>query len=307
MVSMEMYCFWFVVAAVATLSSAGQIQTRPAALVSKLGQPTAIKVITHSTRASSTTSSILSTITTTILSSSSISTTSSSSRPTPTHFNRFVNVTWEEFTDAFVSNKFPAPNKTHYADFVHGVELYGNITSKREAAMFLAQLLHESGGLRYIAELRCVENPKNCINDYRTPRLDIKGKQYYGRGYIQLTWAENYLAASKYLFGDDRLLKDPDSVANNERLSWDVSFWYWKARVGVHQGIHRGEFGVSTMMINGGIECGGKPNVAAISRFQIYGNVLLAFGIDEKPNPIGCKRRIVNAKYGPWALQRRRF
>lgn len=244
--------------------------------------------------------------TTRVTHTSSSSTASKTTISKPTYVNRFVNISWVEFGDAFLKNRFPVPNRTHYTDFINGVELYGNITSKREAAMFLAQLLHESGGLKYKAELRCVENPKNCINDYKTPRLDVKGKQYYGRGYIQLTWAENYLAASKDLFGDDRLLKDPDSVASNGQLSWDVSFWYWKARVGMHAGIHRGEFGVSTMMINGGIECSGKPNAAAMNRFQLYSNVLAAFGIDEKPNPLGCKRILGPSKYGK-IIRGRRF
>lgn len=227
-------------------------------------------------------------------------------KPRSNHVNKYVNVTWDEFKDAFTRNRFPAPKRTHYEDFIDGVELYGNVTSKREAAMFLAQLLHESGGLRYKAEIRCNVNPKSCLMDYRTPGLDVKGKQYYGRGYIQLTWAENYFAASMDIFGDDRLLKNPERVSSDEKISWDVSFWYWKAKVKVHQGIDRGEFGTSTMLINGGIECNGNPNIAAVGRYCIYMNIMRSFGLSEKPNPLGCKRR-TRYNFGNKRIPHRRF
>ena len=229
-----------------------------------------------------------------------------SPKPRSRYINKYVNITWDEFKDAFTRNRFLVPKRSHYEDFIEGIELYGNVTCKREAAMFLAQLLHESGGLRYKAEIRCNVNPKNCIADYRTPELDVKGKQYYGRGYIQLTWAENYLAASKSIYGDDRLLKNPEIVSSDEKLSWDVSFWYWKAKVKVHQGIDRGEFGTSTMLINGDIECKSNPNIAAISRFCIYRNIMRSFGLDEKPNPLGCKRRNMYT-FENQRIQHRRF
>ena len=41
----------------------------------------------------------------------------------------------------------------------------------------------------------------------------------------------NYGAASKALYGDNRLLTNADQVARNETIAWDVSFWYWSARV----------------------------------------------------------------------------
>jgi chitinase len=50
--------------------------------------------------------------------------------------------------------------------------------------MFLAQILHESGGLRYKRELACINT--GCPNDYQITGPGIPGKRYYGRGYIQL-------------------------------------------------------------------------------------------------------------------------
>lgn len=202
------------------------------------------------------------------------------------------NVTWKEFHDAITKNQFPPPKITQYLEFRKGLVIYGQMESKREIAMFLAQILHESGGLQYKEEIRCAENPKNCAKDYVDPLKDIKGKQYFGRGYIQLTWAMNYEAASKDLYGDGRLLKDPDLVAKNEGISWGVSFWYWHKRVRNHPGIPRGEFGTSTALINGALECNGRASTAALNRFRIYSQILKIFGINEKPNPLGCKKLV---------------
>lgn len=37
-------------------------------------------------------------------------------------------------------------------------------------------------------------------------------KRYYGRGPLQLTWNYNYGQVSRAIFGDNRLLNDPDMV-----------------------------------------------------------------------------------------------
>ena len=51
------------------------------------------------------------------------------------------------------------------------------------------------------------------------------GWKYRGRGYIQLTGKSNYAAASRAIFGDDRLVKDPDLV-NNPKIAAEVTAWY---------------------------------------------------------------------------------
>ena len=53
------------------------------------------------------------------------------------------------------------------------------------------------------------------------------GFKYRGRGFIQLTGKKNYAAASKAIFGDDRLVKDPD-MANNPETAAAISAWYMK-------------------------------------------------------------------------------
>jgi hypothetical protein len=37
---------------------------------------------------------------------------------------------------------------------------------------------------------------------------------------MQLTWDYNYKDASAYLYGDDRLLRNPDSVGEDPEVGW---------------------------------------------------------------------------------------
>jgi predicted chitinase len=51
------------------------------------------------------------------------------------------------------------------------------------------------------------------------------GWKFRGRGYIQLTGKNNYAAASKAIFGDDRLVENPDLV-NDPNVASEVVAWY---------------------------------------------------------------------------------
>ena len=93
---------------------------------------------------------------------------------------------FQEFSNALTQNGFPAPSSTQYTNFVNGMSSQGGITTKREAAMFLAQIMHESGGLLLVIETACGIGCVNCPYDYLSPGLDYPGKRYCGRGYIQL-------------------------------------------------------------------------------------------------------------------------
>jgi hypothetical protein len=75
-------------------------------------------------------------------------------------------VTWEEFQNAFIASKYPVPTYAKYNSSILNAETEGNITSKRELAMFLAQIILESGGLIYVQEIRCVSH--GCPGDYET-------------------------------------------------------------------------------------------------------------------------------------------
>ncbi|KAJ1955641.1 hypothetical protein IWQ62_005486 [Dispira parvispora] len=150
--------------------------------------------------------------------------------------------------------------------------------------MFLANVLHESGGLQYKAEIKCQGNG-GCPGEYS----HVPGEPtYYGRGYMQLTWKENYRAASLALLNNDELVKNPDLVATDEKLAWGVSFHYWFTRVHTSEGVINGRFGDSISKINGALECGGGNTAAVAKRQEYFTKCLSAFGVNEQPDFSGC-------------------
>ena len=66
---------------------------------------------------------------------------------------------------------------------------------------------------------------------------------------------------------------------------------FWRKYVNIKAAVSkRNEFGVTTKVINGGLECGKRRlNTNAKKRFSIYKQVLRAFNIVEKPVEKGCE------------------
>ncbi|KAJ2750842.1 hypothetical protein GGI19_004868 [Coemansia pectinata] len=186
-----------------------------------------------------------------------------------------------------ISNSYPAPSSAQCNSFVKNMKSAGGIASSREAAMFLANILWESDGLRAKEEYDCQTLPDWCAQNYKTPE-DVSGQTYWGRGYIQLTWHYNYLDASKGLYGDDRLAKDTAQVAKDEDIAWKVSFWFWKDRVRSDPGVQAGNFGASINKINGGLECRGSAQDKAKKRYAMYKAILPVFAPGETPKEAGC-------------------
>lgn len=128
-------------------------------------------------------------------------------------------------------------------------------TSLRIAA-FIAQVGHESGQFRYVKEL----GGDQYLSKYdtgplakrlgNTPEADGDGQKYRGRGLIQITGHDNYLACSKALFGDDRLLRTPELL---EQAEWACksAAWYWNSR-NLNALADAGDMKEITRRINGG-------------------------------------------------------
>jgi len=187
----------------------------------------------------------------------------------------------QSFQRAVASAGFPSPPRTIFHGFQNAFADLSYTPTRAQLAMFLAQCLHESDGLRATTEYACASG---CPGRYVTP-LDVPGKQYYGRGFIQLTWAYNYKAASDALFSNPQvLLDDPDRVAKDLQLAWSTAAWFWVNHV-VPQapGLN---FGATTRVINGGIECNGYSS-AARKRWEIFQNVARVLGIDNV-SEAGC-------------------
>jgi putative chitinase len=103
-----------------------------------------------------------------------------------------------------------------------------------ELAQFMAQTRHESWDFGKMKE---VGNKKQFAK-YDAPRkakqLGNKvrgdGERFKGRGFIQLTGRDNYTRASQQIFGDDRLVKNPD-LASRLDVGAQIALWFWKNQV----------------------------------------------------------------------------
>jgi putative chitinase len=123
-------------------------------------------------------------------------------------------------------------------------------TPARQAA-FLAQILHESGLLRWPVE---IWGPTSAQARYDT-RYDLgnvapgDGFKYRGRGLIQLTGRANYKKAGDAL-GED-LIVHPE-LLGEPALACRSAAWFWKAH-GCNELADAGDFEHITKRINGGL------------------------------------------------------
>ncbi|MGP4004479.1 glycoside hydrolase family 19 protein [Streptomyces sp. 8N706] len=144
---------------------------------------------------------------------------------------------------------------------------------KQEAAAFLANVSHETGGLVHIVEQNTSNYPHYC--DASRPYGCPAGQAaYYGRGPIQLSWNFNYKAAGDALGID--LLNNPYRVQNDAAVAWKTGLWYWNTQIGPgrmtpHTAMveSRG-FGETIRSINGSLECDGKNPAQVQSRIDAY-------------------------------------
>lgn len=129
-------------------------------------------------------------------------------------------------TTEILALKFGA-QPAHALTIENTMILYG-IVDPLEKAYYLAQWAHETQGFKYARE---IWGPTAAQKGYEG-RADLgndvpgDGKRYMGRGDCQLTGKNNYRAYSRYKFGDDRLLLQPQLVEQLP-LRADVAAWYW--------------------------------------------------------------------------------
>jgi len=131
------------------------------------------------------------------------------------------------------------------------------IDHPKRIAAFLAQVGHESGQLRYVKELGSdrylsrYDTGPLALRLGNTPEADGDGQLYCGRGLIQVTGRNNYQACSRALFGDERLLAQPQ-LLEQPRWACESAAWFWQSR-GLNALADRGEFNRITRHINGGL------------------------------------------------------
>ncbi|KAF2321968.1 hypothetical protein P3X46_010380 [Hevea brasiliensis] len=149
--------------------------------------------------------------------------------------------------------------------------------SKREIAAFFAHVTHETGHFCYIEEIDGAS--KDYCDETNTQYPCVAGKNYFGRGPLQLTWNYNYGPAGQSNNFDG--LNAPETVANDPVVSFKTALWFWmnNVRPVVTQG-----FGATIRAINGAIECNGGNSGAVQVRIGYYTDYCNQFSVSPGDN-----------------------
>lgn len=201
---------------------------------------------------------------------------------------------------------------------------FGNVgddeTRLREIAAFLGQTSHETtgGGTGW-------DPPDGpffwgyCFKQEQYPGSDycdwtnvqypcVAGQQYYGRGPIQLSWNYNYGQCGAAIGYD--LLNKPNILVSNSTASFESAFWFWMTPQSPKPSCHdvmTGQwtpsdrdiaagrlpgYGLTTNIINGGIECGkGVPNDYVEDRIGFYKRYCGMLGVGPGDN-LDCYNQV---------------
>jgi predicted chitinase len=193
-------------------------------------------------------------------------------------------------SEAQFNQMFPNRNSFYtYSGLTAALSAYpgfantGSDTVKRqEAAAFLANVSHETGGLVYIVEQNTANYPHYCdtSQSYGCPAGTAA---YYGRGPIQLSWNFNYKAAGDALGID--LLHNPNLVQTDAAVAWKTGLWYWNTQTGPgtmtpHNAmVNSAGFGQTIRSINGSLECDGRNPAQVQSRVDAYNRFTSILGV----------------------------
>ncbi|MGW1544842.1 glycoside hydrolase family 19 protein [Streptomyces sp. NPDC002309] len=198
-------------------------------------------------------------------------------------------------SEAQFNQMFPGRNSFYtYSGLTAALSAYpgfaktgSDTVRKQEAAAFLANVNHETGGLVHIVEQNQANYPHYCDWNqwYGCPAGQAA---YYGRGPIQLSWNFNYKAAGDSLGID--LLNNPWLVQNDASVAWKTGLWYWNTQSGPgtmtpHNAMVNGAgFGQTIRSINGSLECDGRNPAQVQSRVSAYQRFTSILGVSPGGN-----------------------
>ena len=140
-------------------------------------------------------------------------------------------------------------NVAKFADHLEELMPKYGIDTPLRQRHFIAQLLHESGGFRYVRELA-----SGAAYEGRTDLGNVvkgDGVKFKGRGLIQITGRYNYRKLSWALFGDDRLLETPE-ILEEPSYAVESACWFWKTN-NLNAHADKDNIVAITRRINGGL------------------------------------------------------
>lgn len=187
-----------------------------------------------------------------------------------------MNLTVEQLYE--INGKLNKKECEYYIDALNLILPSFNIDIPLRICHFLAQIIHESGHLKYksenlnysskalcsvfgkyfksmdIAE-QYARKPEKIANKVYANRMGNgdessgDGWKYRGRGLIQLTGYTNYKKCSEYLGID--LVNNPDLISNNPEVSIKAACWFWNSN-SLNNFADKDDIITITKRINGG-------------------------------------------------------
>lgn len=122
------------------------------------------------------------------------------------------------------------------------------LDNANRCAMFLAQILHESGHLKYTEEIASGQKYEWRADLGNTHPGD--GKKFKGRGLLQITGRVNYQAMSKAMGLD--LINHPDILATPSNAVLSACHWWTARATKLNSLADKGDVRGVTRIINGG-------------------------------------------------------
>lgn len=232
-------------------------------------------------------------------------------------------VSEETFNAMFPNRSYSActsKNLFSYQAFITAAESFplfageGSLEiKKREVAAFLAQISHETTGgwatapggpyawgLCFKEEVGCERGGCAAYCDQYSQYQCVPGKGYHGRGPIQLSWNYNYGAAGAAL--GLALLQHPELLTTDGVASFKSALWFWMTAQPPKPSAHdvmtgkwqptaadtaagrRPGFGMTTNIINGGIECQQPTGPQVRDRVGFFRAYAERFGVSAGDN-----------------------
>lgn len=162
-----------------------------------------------------------------------------------------------EFLSAAMGGALPLERYAQLLPVFEKALRLADAESKPRRAMFMAQIGHESDGLRAREEYASGAEYEGRVDLGNVHPGD--GERFKGRGWIQVTGRSNYAACSRWAFeqgvvdSPDYFVQHPEKLADDEFV-WVGPVWYWTvARPGLNGAADRGDIKSCTRMINGGL------------------------------------------------------
>jgi predicted chitinase len=142
-------------------------------------------------------------------------------------------------SEAQMRQAFPTASDAQikaHTPFVNQILKDMNADTPQKASAILATISVETGDLKWLEELgRPAEHGG-----------------YHGRGYIHLTHKESYARASQDLFGDNRLVDNPDLAARPDVAAKLFTWYCKKENPSAYQAIQAGDIKATSAAINTG-------------------------------------------------------